>query len=99
MPRPRRRRRARTTLEAAPPTKAAPARTGPWRPTVALLFAFFLGLWLGGTLGVNDTTGAIALLVGAVGVGLTGARLLRERIRARRIEQARADRSDHSAAP
>ncbi len=62
-----------------------------WKPTLGIVLAFSLGLWLGGVLSVADSATAVALVGGAIGVGLSGARLFRLRLYRQRVE-ARARR-------
>lgn len=77
----------------------APAGRSRWLPTLGVAFAFSLGLWLGGLLSVTDTASAVALLGGVVGLGLTGARMLRRWIERRRLLaiRQRRDRQDQLA--
>ncbi len=104
MPRQRRRRRRRSRAQTdagprdsgrpaapAPPAPAAPPRPW-WRPTVAVVIAFSAGLWLGATLSFADSASGAALLAGAVGMGLGGARLLSNKLRRDRRRAAREAR-------
>ena len=100
MPRQRRRRRRRARAERdaqpqgsgqqspAPAPVAAPPRPW-WRPTVAVVIAFSAGLWVGATLSFADTASGAALLAGALGMGLGGARLLSNKLRRDRLRAAR----------
>ncbi|MXY80323.1 MAG: hypothetical protein F4Y94_11760 [Chloroflexi bacterium] len=101
MPRQRRRRRRRARAErGAQPqgsgqqsASLAPVdavRVRPWwRPTVAVVIAFSAGLWVGATLSFADTASGAALLAGALGMGLGGARLLSNKLRRDRLRAAR----------
>ncbi len=92
----RRRRRARPTSDAPRPASGAVVGGPPrseiegrpwWRPTLAVVVAFSAGLWLGATLSFGDTTAFAGLLVGAVGLGLGGSRLLSNRLRRQRLRR------------
>ena len=97
MPRERRRRRR---IPTPPPRQSSPDLNddrdfdGPgfnrarhrWLPTLGVFVAFSLGLWIGGILSVADSASAVALLGGALGVGIGGARLLGNYLRQRRIQ-------------
>jgi hypothetical protein len=63
---------------------------------LGIVFAFSLGLWLGGTASVADVASSIALAGGAVGVALASARLLRNRLYQNRLRamRERRDRED-----
>ena len=98
MPRRRRRRRRRNRATAEAPRPAAgPAGGGAergaidgppwWRPSIAVVMAFSAGLWLGVTLSFGDCTAFAGLLVGAVGLGLGGSRLLSNRLRRQRMRR------------
>ncbi len=88
MPRQRRRRRRhepRRSRAAAPDLLQRAADPRPWwKPTLGVVVAFSAGLWLGGTLSVVEVAGGAALILGALGVGMGGARLLGRRLRERR---------------
>jgi hypothetical protein len=60
-----------------------------WKPTLATVFAFSLGLWLGGTASVADVASGGALILGAIGVAATSARLLRNRLYENRLRSIR----------
>lgn len=91
MPRQRRRRR-RASATPPPPADSQSSSTVAqvvrpwWKPTLGIVLAFSLGLWLGGVLSVADSATAVALVGGAVGVGLSGARLFRLRLYRQRVE-------------
>lgn len=99
MPRQRRRRRRRSRAQTAPgpagserPQAPAPVAAPPrpwWRPTVAVVIAFSAGLWVGATLSFADSASGAALLAGALGMGLGGARLLSNKLRRDRLRAAR----------
>ena len=103
MPRQRRRRRR---AGATTPPRADPLSSSAsvaqvvrpwWKPTLGIVLAFSLGLWLGGVLSVADSATAVALVGGAVGVGLSGARLFRLRLYRQRVEareRMRAEQRD-----
>ncbi|MDE2640594.1 MAG: hypothetical protein OXI03_08440, partial [Chloroflexota bacterium] len=96
----RRRRRSRAQTAAGPggserPQAPAPVAASPrpwWRPTVAVVIAFSAGLWVGATLSFADTASGAALLAGALGMGLGGARLLSNKLRRDRLRAAREAR-------
>ena len=96
----RRRRRSRAQTDAAPrgaerPEVPAPVAAPPrpwWRPTVAVVIAFSAGLWVGATLSFADTASGAALLAGALGMGLGGARLLSNKLRRDRLRAPREAR-------
>ena len=96
----RRRRRSRAQTDAGPPTSGRPEAPAPiaapprpwWRPTVAVVIAFSAGLWVGATLSFADTASGAALLAGALGMGLGGARLLSNKMRRDRLRAAREAR-------
>ena len=66
-----------------------PARRRWWLPTLGVALAFSLGLWIGGLLSTSDSATAVALIGGAIGVGLTSAHYLTNRLRARRARRQR----------
>ncbi len=95
MPRQRRRRR-RPRSRRGP--QGALRRAAPglelrpwWRPTVGIVLAFSVGLWLGALLAFSETVGAVAFLAGALGMGMGLSRLLTGRLRERRRAQLRGD--------
>ena len=96
----RRRRRSRAQTDAGPggserPEAPAPVAAPPrpwWRPTVAVVIAFSAGLWVGATLSFADSASGAALLAGALGMGLGGARLLSNKLRRDRLRAAREAR-------
>ena len=104
MPRQRRRRRRPTPGSHPAPTGAStnsagisPSIVSPWwKPTLGIVFAFSLGLWLGGTASVADFASGVALIVGAIGVAIAAARLLRNRLYENRLRAMceRRDRED-----
>ena len=55
--------------------------------------AFSAGLWLGVTLSFGETTAFAGLLVGAVGLGLGGSRLLSNRLRRQRLRRRESRRA------
>ena len=63
-----------------------------WKPTLGVVFAFSLGLWLGGTASVADAASSVALAVGALGVAIASARLLRNRLYSNRLRALRERR-------
>ena len=103
MPRQRRRRR-RPPTNAPSAGSVSPAARGSdsniirpwWKPTLGIVFAFSLGLWLGGTASVADVASGVALAGGAIGVAITSARVLRNRLYQNRLRAMceRRDRED-----
>ena len=67
-----------------------------WLPTLGVFVAFSLGLWIGGILSVADSASAVALLGGALGLGIGGARMLGSHLRERR-RQMMAERRGRDA--
>lgn len=90
---PRQRRRRRRASATLPPRADSQSNSTVeqvvrpwWKPTLGIVLAFSLGLWLGGVLSVTDSATAVALVGGAIGVGLSGARLFRLRLYRQRVE-------------
>ena len=92
MPRTRRRRRRRSRRRQAGPAPqphdAPPTTPQPWwksRRSYGFAIVLSFGLWLGGLLFLSGTASSIAVLVGAVGLGIGFSRLITQRLRARRL--------------
>ena len=98
MPRQRRRRRSPASSPAPAGTSTANTDASPgtlrpwWKPTLGIVFAFSLGLWLGGTASVADVASGVALIAGAIGIAVTSARLLRNRLYENRLRAMRERR-------